>query len=80
MNELTVRRLVVQDDQNRPRAVIECGSSPDPPGDGGVRLSLLAATGDPKAVLELVDGQPRLSIGHPDRGTSAILLRSEVQL
>ena len=81
MNELRVCRLIVEDDQGRPRVVIECGDSTDPPGDGGVSFTMLAATGDSMLCAEIdQDGQPRLSVGHPDRGTSLFLMRSELQL
>lgn len=81
MNELTVRRLVVQDDQNRPRVVIECGASPDPPRGAPVHLRLLAASGDPMLEIRLdEDGEPRLSVGHPDRGAAVIVLRAKVQV
>ncbi len=81
MTELRIHRLVIEDDQGRTRAVIECGASPDPPGDGGVNLTLFAATGDPMLCAEIDDdGQPRLSVGHSDRGASLILMRTELQL
>ena len=81
MNELRIRRLIIEDDQGRSRAVIECGASPDPPGDGGVSLTMFAATGDPMITAEIDhDGQPRLSVGHPDGGASLYLFRSELQV
>ena len=81
MSELRIRRLVVEDDQGRPRAVIECGPSPDPPRGAPVHLRLLAVSGDPMIELRLdEDGEPLLSVGHPDRGAAVIVLRTEVQV
>ncbi len=81
MTELRVSRLVLEDDQGRPRAILECGPSPDPPGDGGVCLTLKSATGDSMLVIELdAAGQPRLSVGNPNCGGSLILMRTELQL
>ena len=79
--EIRVRRLVVEDDQGRPRAVIECGASPEPPRGAPVHLRLLAASGDPMIELRLDDdGEPRLTVGHPDRGAAVVILRTEVQV
>ena len=81
MSELRIRRLVVEDDQGRPRAVIECGPSSDPPKGAAVHLRLLAVSGDPMIELRLdEEGEPRLSVGHPDRGAAVIVLRTEVQV
>ena len=81
MKDIHVRRLVVEDDQGRPRAVLECGSSPDPPKGSSVWLRLLAVSGDPMIELQLdEDGEPRLSIGHPDRGVAVIAMHHEIQL
>ena len=81
--EIEVRRLVLKDEAGRVRAVLETvpPENSDPPNAPGVRLTLFAATGDPMLSVELTcDGEPRLSVGHPDRGTSVIVNRSEVSI
>ena len=81
MNDIHVRRLVLEDNQGRARAVLECGSSKDPPKGSSVRLRLLAASGDPMIELQLdEDGEPPLSLGHPNRGAAVIAMRQEIQL
>ena len=81
--ELDVRRLVLRDEAGRERAVLERvpPADTDPPNAPGVRLTLIAATGDPMLTAELTcDGEPRLSVGHLDRGASVIVNRREVAL
>ena len=53
----------------------------DSPNAPGVRLTLIAATDDPMLIAELTsDGEPRLSVGHVDRGASMIVKRREIAL
>ena len=79
--EIRTRRLVVEDEQGRPRAVIACSTGPDPPRSAAVTMRLLTASGDPMIEIRLdEEGEPRLSVGHPDRGAAVIVMRTELQV
>jgi hypothetical protein len=74
-DEIRVRRLVLVDDEGRPRLVLEMVASGDPR-NGGMkavpRVSLLGERGRPVLVLEIdARGDARIQVGDPDRGPLA---------
>ena len=79
-DEIRTKRLVIEDDWGRERVVIQCGIPQAPSEQSTIELSIHATCGDPMLHLFVdADDSPRLSVGHPDRGTSIIALRSEIQ-
>ena len=81
--EIRVGRITLVDEAGRERAVIETTPprSDEPLAGSGVRLSLFAATGDPMLVAEVdSNGQPKLHVGHPDRGTTVTIERGALSV
>ena len=83
---LVVERLLIREPNGgRVRAVLETAMEPTADGDPAavprVRLSLLAPNGDVAMRLEVDDaGEPRLYIGRPGSGVTAVLSRDSLDL
>lgn len=75
--ELVLERLLIREpNDGRVRAVLETAPSTDPEAGPSpiVRLSLLDPLGQPTLVAEVdSQGDPRLHIGHPDRGITVVI-------
>ncbi len=82
--EIEVERIVLREPEGGPvRAVLET-APPREPGEGCgpvVRLSLLTPRGELALVAEVDEtGEPRLFVGHPDRGTTVVITPDAVDL
>ena len=85
-DEIEVSRLVLREpDSGRVRAVLELQPARQRDDDAPVyprpTLTLFTAAGDPSLVVELDEvGNPRVAVGHPDRGASVVLTGESVSL
>lgn len=83
IKQLSVEHLsLVDPETGKVRAILEMGESKSLL-DGlpirAVRLRLLRPDGETALVAEVADdGEPRVSVGHPDRGIAVIVMREGV--
>ncbi len=82
--EVEMERLLLREpNDGRVRAVLETAPARDQEGPAVpvIRLSLLSPDGEPALVAEVDEqGAPTVHVGHPDRGTTAVITPRAIDL